>query len=609
MAAAARIGYPLMLKATAGGGGRGIRMVASDADLTDAYERTRDEAPRAFGSGVVFLERLVTGARHVEVQVIADGQGTAWALGVRDCSIQRRNQKVIEESASPVLDRRAGRPSSRQSAERLALAVGLRRRRHRRVPLPPGRAVLRLPRGQHPAAGRAPDHRGHHRHRPGQGPDPRRGRRPARGRAAGRAAATPSRPGSTPRTPTATSRPSPGRIALLELPAGPGIRVDTGVGEGDTIPADFDSMIAKIIAVRPRPATRRWPGCAARWPRRRSSSRAARRTRASSSTCSTSPRSSTARADTGWIDRVRAEGRLVSHRARRRRARRRRRSRPTRTRRQVERAAAARDRPRRPAAGPAPRSAAPSTSSCAARRTRSRSRSIGPHRFRVGVGARRRRADRRRRARAARRRTPAGWSSAASGYRLRHRHPRPGPRSSRSTASPTASAATRAACCARPRRRSSSRPRSQVGAEVEAGAPVLVLESDEDGDGAARRRSPRGSRELLVAAGSQVETGAPLVRLEPRADDEAAAAEAAPTDAVDLDLPDRSGRARRRPGASRGLDDLRGLLLGFDVDPRDEGADAVRLPRGARPSSPRQGDAPLAAEIDAARACSPTSPS
>jgi acetyl/propionyl-CoA carboxylase alpha subunit len=97
------IGYPLMLKATAGGGGRGIRMVASDEDLADAYVRTSQEALRAFGSGVVFLERLVTGARHVEVQVIADGQGTAWALGVRDCSVQRRNQKIIEESASPVL--------------------------------------------------------------------------------------------------------------------------------------------------------------------------------------------------------------------------------------------------------------------------------------------------------------------------------------------------------------------------------------------------------------------------------------------------------------------------------------------------------------------------
>src|SRR5690606_8767126 len=97
------IGYPLMLKATAGGGGRGIRKVSSGEELAEAYERTGQEALRTFGSGVVFLERLVTGARHVEVQVIADGQGTAWALGVRDCSVQRRNQKIIEESASPVL--------------------------------------------------------------------------------------------------------------------------------------------------------------------------------------------------------------------------------------------------------------------------------------------------------------------------------------------------------------------------------------------------------------------------------------------------------------------------------------------------------------------------
>jgi acetyl/propionyl-CoA carboxylase alpha subunit len=77
-------------------------------DLAEAYQRTRDEAERAFGSGVVFLEKLVTGARHVEVQVIADGQGAAWALGVRDCTVQRRNQKIIEESASPLLTTRAG---------------------------------------------------------------------------------------------------------------------------------------------------------------------------------------------------------------------------------------------------------------------------------------------------------------------------------------------------------------------------------------------------------------------------------------------------------------------------------------------------------------------
>ncbi|WP_231979371.1 ATP-binding protein [Tessaracoccus coleopterorum] len=111
-----------MLKATAGGGGRGIRRVDSAADLSDAYQRTRDEAERAFGSGVVFLEKLVTGARHIEVQLISDGE-TAWALGVRDCTIQRRNQKIIEESASPLLtpDQTA---EVKASAERLALKVG-----------------------------------------------------------------------------------------------------------------------------------------------------------------------------------------------------------------------------------------------------------------------------------------------------------------------------------------------------------------------------------------------------------------------------------------------------------------------------------------------------
>ena len=123
LAAAERIGYPLMLKATAGGGGRGIRKVDTAAELEDAYQRTRDEAERAFGSGVVFLERLVTGARHVEVQLIADGHGTAWAVGVRDCTVQRRNQKVIEESASPLLD--ADQTDEvKASAERLAIAVG-----------------------------------------------------------------------------------------------------------------------------------------------------------------------------------------------------------------------------------------------------------------------------------------------------------------------------------------------------------------------------------------------------------------------------------------------------------------------------------------------------
>src|SRR6476620_89763 len=125
IAKADEIGYPVMLKATAGGGGRGIRKIASDEEMSASYLRTRDEAERAFGSGVVFLESLVTGARHVEAQVIADGQGTAWALGVRDCSVQRRNQKVIEESASPLLSPEQVR-ELKSSAERLAIAVEYR---------------------------------------------------------------------------------------------------------------------------------------------------------------------------------------------------------------------------------------------------------------------------------------------------------------------------------------------------------------------------------------------------------------------------------------------------------------------------------------------------
>ena len=101
---AAAIGYPLVIKATSGGGGRGIRRVMGDADLPAAFESARAEARKAFGDPTVFMERQIADARHVEVQVIGDEHGTVWAVGVRDCTIQRRNQKVIEESRSTVLD-------------------------------------------------------------------------------------------------------------------------------------------------------------------------------------------------------------------------------------------------------------------------------------------------------------------------------------------------------------------------------------------------------------------------------------------------------------------------------------------------------------------------
>ena len=100
---AATLGFPLMIKAAAGGGGRGMRRVEQPDQLASAYERARAEAAQAFGDPSVLMERLVGASRHVEVQLIADGHGGVWALGVRDCSYQRRHQKVVEESASPAL--------------------------------------------------------------------------------------------------------------------------------------------------------------------------------------------------------------------------------------------------------------------------------------------------------------------------------------------------------------------------------------------------------------------------------------------------------------------------------------------------------------------------
>jgi acetyl/propionyl-CoA carboxylase alpha subunit len=314
LAAAADVGYPLMLKASAGGGGRGIRMVASPADLEDAYQRTSDEALRAFGNGTVFLERLVTGARHVEVQVIADSHGTAWALGVRDCSIQRRNQKVIEESSSPLLTPEQAE-ELKISAERLAQAVGYVGAGTVEFLYHPGertfaflevntrlqvehsitevttdldlvKAQIQVARGGH-LDGSKPVEVGHAVEARLNAEDPDR-----------------------------DFAPSPGRIVHLDLPSGPGIRVDTGVAEGDTIPPDFDSMIAKIIA----------------YGRTREEALARLRRAMSSTTvvieggaCNKSfvldllaqPEvvnggGSGGWADTGWIDRVRAEGRLVA---------------------------------------------------------------------------------------------------------------------------------------------------------------------------------------------------------------------------------------------------------------------------------------------------------
>ena len=102
--AADGIGYPVMLKACAGGGGRGIRLIHSEDELEDAYYQATSEAVSAFGDGSVYLEKYIFPARHVELQILADEHGNAVCLGDRDCSLQRRNQKLLEETPSPAVN-------------------------------------------------------------------------------------------------------------------------------------------------------------------------------------------------------------------------------------------------------------------------------------------------------------------------------------------------------------------------------------------------------------------------------------------------------------------------------------------------------------------------
>lgn len=101
--AAQRIGYPVMLKACAGGGGRGIRLIHNEGEIDDAYMQATAEAASAFGDGSVYLEKYIFPARHIELQILADEAGNAVCLGERDCSLQRRNQKLIEETPSPAV--------------------------------------------------------------------------------------------------------------------------------------------------------------------------------------------------------------------------------------------------------------------------------------------------------------------------------------------------------------------------------------------------------------------------------------------------------------------------------------------------------------------------
>jgi acetyl-CoA carboxylase biotin carboxylase subunit len=242
---AADAGFPVLLKAAAGGGGKGMRVVASDDELEGALDAASAEAEAAFGDGSVYVEKLVAPARHVEIQVLCDAEGGVLTLGERECSIQRRHQKLVEESPSPALDATT-REEMEATVERACRAIAYRNAgtfeflvgpdgafyfievncrlqvEHPVSELVTGidivREQIRIAAGEPLAAsGRAP-RRGHALEIRINAEDPARGFLPA-----------------------------PGTITRFDVPLGPGVRVDTAVRSGAEIPPYYDSMIAKLI--------------------------------------------------------------------------------------------------------------------------------------------------------------------------------------------------------------------------------------------------------------------------------------------------------------------------------------------------------------------------
>jgi acetyl-CoA carboxylase, biotin carboxylase subunit len=243
--AAADIGFPILLKAAAGGGGRGMRAVAAPEELEPAYELAAAEAEAAFGDPRLYLEKVVQPARHVEVQVLADEHEGVLTLGERECSIQRRHQKLIEESPSPALSPEA-REAMEEAAERAARAVAYRNAgtfefllspdgsfffmelnarlqvEHPVTELVTGidlvREQLRVASGEPLAVTGRAERRGHAIEVRINAEDPARG-----------------------------FIPCPGRIERFSPALGPGVRVDTWAEDGCVVPPFYDSLLGKLI--------------------------------------------------------------------------------------------------------------------------------------------------------------------------------------------------------------------------------------------------------------------------------------------------------------------------------------------------------------------------
>ncbi|HEY7148691.1 MAG TPA: acetyl-CoA carboxylase biotin carboxylase subunit [Gaiellaceae bacterium] len=244
-AAAEEAGYPVLLKAVAGGGGKGMRTVREPEELEGAFNTAAAEAQAAFGEDGLYLEKAIVPARHVEIQVLADGKGGVLTLGERECSIQRRHQKLIEESPSPALDDLT-REQMEAAAEKAARAVDYRNAGTFEFLLGPDRrfyfielnARLQV---EHPVSELVTGIdivREQLRVAAGE-------RLSETGRAEREGHAIEIRINAE--DPAREFLPVPGTIERFRPPLGPGVRVDTHVEDGSVIPPNYDSLLAKVV--------------------------------------------------------------------------------------------------------------------------------------------------------------------------------------------------------------------------------------------------------------------------------------------------------------------------------------------------------------------------